>query len=140
MVWRMKLRSKASRTTVEKWHPTLKWMQTYLAPFAPKPAALQFKSLSRENIIFRYRLWGFQQQSKLYNVKSQVLTCVYNMEINPFFLKRSLITFNHLRCHSSSTALGIRTGYWKPTDPLLISTDFLKYPFWHLFQTGIKFQ
>ena len=24
--------------------------------------------------------------------------------------------------------------------PLLISTDFLKYPFWHLFQTGIKFQ
>ena len=27
MVWRMKLRSKASRTTVEKWHPTLKWMQ-----------------------------------------------------------------------------------------------------------------
>ena len=25
------------------------------------------------------------------------------------------------------------------TDPLLISTDFLKYPFWHLFQTGIKF-
>ena len=26
-----------------------------------------------------------------------------------------LITFNHLRCHSSSTALGTRTGYWKPT-------------------------
>ena len=26
------------------------------------------------------------------------------------------------------------------SDPLLISTDFLKYPFWHLFQTGIKFQ
>ena len=25
-------------------------------------------------------------------------------------------------------------------NPLLISTDFLKYPFWHLFQTGIKFQ
>ena len=24
--------------------------------------------------------------------------------------------------------------------PLLISTGFLKYPFWHLFQTGIKFQ
>ena len=24
--------------------------------------------------------------------------------------------------------------------PLLISTDFLKYPFRHLFQTGIKFQ
>jgi hypothetical protein len=22
-----------------------------------------------------------------------------------------LITFNHLRCHSSSTALGTRTGY-----------------------------
>ena len=40
-------------------------MQTYLAPFAPKPAALQFKSLSRENIIFRYRLWDFQQQCKV---------------------------------------------------------------------------
>ena len=26
-----------------------------------------------------------------------------------------LITFNYLRCHSSSTALGTRTGYWKPT-------------------------
>ena len=26
-----------------------------------------------------------------------------------------LITFNHLRCHSSSTALENRTGYWKPT-------------------------
>ena len=26
-----------------------------------------------------------------------------------------LITFNHLRCHSSSTALGTRTGYWEPT-------------------------
>ena len=26
-----------------------------------------------------------------------------------------LITFNHLRCHSRSTALGARTGYWKPT-------------------------
>ena len=26
-----------------------------------------------------------------------------------------LITFNHLRCHYSSTALGTRTGYWKPT-------------------------
>ena len=26
-----------------------------------------------------------------------------------------LIAFNHLRCHSSSTALGTRTGYWKPT-------------------------
>ena len=26
-----------------------------------------------------------------------------------------LITFNHLRCHSSSTALGTRTAYWKPT-------------------------
>ena len=26
-----------------------------------------------------------------------------------------MITFNHLRCHSSSTALGTRTGYWKPT-------------------------
>ena len=26
-----------------------------------------------------------------------------------------LITFTHLRCHSSSTALGTRTGYWKPT-------------------------
>ena len=26
-----------------------------------------------------------------------------------------LITFNHLRCHSSSTALGTRTGYWKLT-------------------------
>ena len=24
------------------------------------------------------------------------------------------------------------------TDPLLICTDFLKYPFWHLFQTEIK--
>ena len=30
--------------------------------------------------------------------------------------------------------------YLKQTYPLLISTDFLKYPFWHLFQTGIKFQ
>ena len=26
-----------------------------------------------------------------------------------------LITFHHLRCHSSSTALRTRTGYWKPT-------------------------
>ena len=26
-----------------------------------------------------------------------------------------LITFNHLRHHSSSTALGTRTSYWKPT-------------------------
>ena len=26
------------------------------------------------------------------------------------------------------------------TNPLLISTDFLKYPFRHLFQTGIKIQ
>ena len=26
-----------------------------------------------------------------------------------------LIAFYHLRCHSSSTALGTRTGYWKPT-------------------------
>ena len=26
-----------------------------------------------------------------------------------------LITFNHLRCQSSSTVLGTRTGYWKPT-------------------------
>ena len=26
-----------------------------------------------------------------------------------------LINFNHLRCHSSSTALGTRTGYRKPT-------------------------
>ena len=26
-----------------------------------------------------------------------------------------LITFNHLRCHSTSTAMGTRTGYWKPT-------------------------
>ena len=26
-----------------------------------------------------------------------------------------LITFNHLRCHSSSTALGTRTDYWKLT-------------------------
>ena len=26
-----------------------------------------------------------------------------------------LITFNHLRCHSSSTALRTRTGCWKPT-------------------------
>ena len=26
-----------------------------------------------------------------------------------------LIRFNHLVCHSSSTALGTRTGYWKPT-------------------------
>ena len=26
-----------------------------------------------------------------------------------------LKTFNHLRCHSSSTALGTKTGYWKPT-------------------------
>ena len=26
-----------------------------------------------------------------------------------------LITFNHLRCHSSSTALGTRTSYWQPT-------------------------
>ena len=26
------------------------------------------------------------------------------------------------------------------TYPLLISTDFLKYPFWHLFQTEKKFQ
>ena len=25
------------------------------------------------------------------------------------------ITFNHLRCHSSPTELGIRTGYWRPT-------------------------
>ena len=25
------------------------------------------------------------------------------------------VTFNHLRCRSSSTALGTRTGYWKPT-------------------------
>ena len=25
------------------------------------------------------------------------------------------ITFNHLRCISSSTALGTRTGYWKST-------------------------
>ena len=24
-------------------------------------------------------------------------------------------TFNHLRCYSSSTALGTRTGYWNPT-------------------------
>ena len=30
--------------------------------------------------------------------------------------------------------------YSKDSNPLLISTDFLKYPFWHLFQTGIKFQ
>ena len=29
--------------------------------------------------------------------------------------KWQLITFNHLRCHSSSRALGTRTGYWKPT-------------------------
>ena len=28
----------------------------------------------------------------------------------------------------------------KPTSPLLISTDFLKYPFWHLFQTEKKIQ
>ena len=26
-----------------------------------------------------------------------------------------LTTFNHLSCRSSSTALGTRTGYWKPT-------------------------
>ena len=26
-----------------------------------------------------------------------------------------LITFNDLRCHSSSIALGTRIGYWKPT-------------------------
>ena len=26
-----------------------------------------------------------------------------------------IITFNHLRCHSSSTAFGTRIGYWKPT-------------------------
>ena len=26
-----------------------------------------------------------------------------------------MITFNHLRCHSNSTALGTRTGYWTPT-------------------------
>ena len=26
-----------------------------------------------------------------------------------------LIIFNHLRCHSSSTALRTRSGYWKPT-------------------------
>ena len=26
-----------------------------------------------------------------------------------------LIRFNHLRCHSSWTALWTRTGYWKPT-------------------------
>ena len=26
-----------------------------------------------------------------------------------------LITFNNLRCHTNSTALGTRTGYWKPT-------------------------
>jgi hypothetical protein len=29
---------------------------------------------------------------------------------------------------------------FKSSNPLLISTDFLKYPFWHLFQTGIKIQ
>ena len=38
-----------------------------------------------------------------------------------------LITFNHLICHSSSTALGTRTGYWKPTrrgtDEILQSYD-----------------
>ena len=30
--------------------------------------------------------------------------------------------------------------YAKNSYPLLISTDFLKYPFRQLFQTGIKFQ
>ena len=31
-------------------------------------------------------------------------------------------------------------GFILGTDPLLISTDFLKYPFRQLFQTGVKFQ
>ena len=30
-------------------------------------------------------------------------------------LTSELIQFNHFRCHSSSTALGTRNGYWKPT-------------------------
>ena len=30
--------------------------------------------------------------------------------------KWQLITFNHLRCYSSSTALGTSTDYWKPTE------------------------
>ena len=33
-----------------------------------------------------------------------------------------LITFNHLRCHSSSIALGTRTGYWKPTQKGTVET------------------
>ena len=32
----------------------------------------------------------------------------------------------------------IETTDYGHTVPLLISTDFLKYPFWHLFETGIK--
>ena len=41
-----------------------------------------------------------------------------------------LITFNHLRCHSSSRALVTRTGYWKPTRR---GTDEIpQSDFWHL--------
>ena len=38
-----------------------------------------------------------------------------------------LITFNHLRCHSSSTALGTRTGYWKLTRRVEFCTKEMCY-------------
>ena len=41
-----------------------------------------------------------------------------------------LITFCHLRCHSSSTALGNGTGYWKPTRRGTDKTPQLSFYSW----------
>ena len=47
--------------------------------------------------------------------KTWAFFCFYLSLLSYHEMTSELITFNYLICHSSSTALGTRTGYWKPT-------------------------
>ena len=78
----------------------------YLFPFI-------FLSITLQTSKFRNQ---FTISSKYFDMACYKKWATYSGPISFEVQKNDIwTTFNHLRCLSSSTTLGTRTGYWKPT-------------------------
>ena len=62
-------------------------------------------------------------------LKGETYSGPISIEIEFQQMTSELITFNPLRCHSSSRPLGTRTGYWKPTQRGTDENPLVKFKF-----------
>ena len=105
----------------------------------------QIHSLCNQTLITR--CFTKRKQSKLisFSTVNQILKHMHKLAFRVFTVTRGTHvvlpfekTYYHMSIQSCSQLLNQKEMI-NQTNPLLISTDFLKYPFRHSFQTGLKF-